>query len=160
MQSWSAGTVICRWSSLPVLSVSAGRWRPGCPRSHWTRDSLATSVSTQAKFKYTSNRRGSKNGWIDQALENCFERLRVVTDTTREFPTPQINVSFSQPGVHFVGIYSAWNGECKYTRDPPLHVIVGTILTCVVVYICCGLDHNQLCCGLDHNMSNCIHHIF
>jgi len=55
----------------------------------------------------------------------------VVTDTTREFPTPQINVSFSQPGVHFVGIYSAWNGECKYTRDPPLHVIVGIILTCV-----------------------------
>eukprot|EP01052_Picozoa_sp_SAG31_P027229 SAG31_NODE_2531_length_5555_cov_4.715909_1_plen_952_part_00 len=31
--------------------------------------------------------------------------------TTREFPLPEINVSYSQPGVHFLGIYSAWNGE-------------------------------------------------
>jgi hypothetical protein len=31
--------------------------------------------------------------------------------TTREFSLPEINVSYSQPGVHFLGIYSAWNGE-------------------------------------------------
>ena len=31
--------------------------------------------------------------------------------TTREFSPPEINVSYSQPGVHFLGIYSAWNGE-------------------------------------------------
>ncbi len=31
--------------------------------------------------------------------------------TTREFSVPQINVSYSQPGIHFLGIYSAWNGE-------------------------------------------------
>ena len=31
--------------------------------------------------------------------------------TTREFPIPQVNVSFSQPGVYFIGIYGAWSGQ-------------------------------------------------
>ena len=29
---------------------------------------------------------------------------------TREFPKPSVNVSFSQPGIHYCGIYGAWNG--------------------------------------------------
>ena len=31
--------------------------------------------------------------------------------TTREFRRPQVNVSYSQPGVHFIGIYGAWSGQ-------------------------------------------------
>ena len=30
--------------------------------------------------------------------------------STRLFPTPTANLSFSGPGVHYVGIYGAWNG--------------------------------------------------
>ena len=31
--------------------------------------------------------------------------------TTREFKRPQVNVSYSQPGVYFIGIYGAWSGQ-------------------------------------------------
>eukprot|EP01043_Picozoa_sp_COSAG02_P060321 COSAG02_NODE_7856_length_2815_cov_4.052651_4_plen_134_part_00 len=41
---------------------------------------------------------------------------------TREFPAPSINVSFSQPGVHFVGIYSAWNGEYGGSSGTGVHL--------------------------------------
>lgn len=41
---------------------------------------------------------------------------------TREFPKPSINVSFSQPGVHFVGIYSAWNGEYGESSGTGIHL--------------------------------------
>eukprot|EP00040_Diaphanoeca_grandis_P028166 m.161880 g.161880 ORF g.161880 m.161880 type:complete len:971 (-) comp31257_c0_seq1:282-3194(-) len=39
--------------------------------------------------------------------------------TTREFPIPTANVSYSGPGVHFVGIYGAWNGEYGYSSPTP-----------------------------------------
>lgn len=31
--------------------------------------------------------------------------------STRLFSTPSANVSYSSPGVHFIGIYGAWNGQ-------------------------------------------------
>eukprot|EP01045_Picozoa_sp_COSAG04_P002527 COSAG04_NODE_92_length_26689_cov_12.755434_12_plen_577_part_00 len=39
--------------------------------------------------------------------------------TTREFPTPTANFSFSSPGVWFVGIYGAWNGEYGFSFPKP-----------------------------------------
>lgn len=41
---------------------------------------------------------------------------------TREFAAPSINISFSQPGVHFVGIYSAWNGEYGGSSGTGIHL--------------------------------------
>lgn len=42
--------------------------------------------------------------------------------TTREYPTPEINVSFSQPGVHFFGIYAAWNGQYGASSGTGIHM--------------------------------------
>ena len=39
--------------------------------------------------------------------------------TTREFPTPTTNFSVSQPGVYFIGIYGAWNGDYGYAPKKP-----------------------------------------
>jgi hypothetical protein len=39
--------------------------------------------------------------------------------TTREFPTPQVNVSFSQPGVYYIGIYGAWSGQYGFNFPAP-----------------------------------------
>ena len=39
--------------------------------------------------------------------------------TTREFPTPQVNVSLSQPGVYFIGIYGAWSGQYGFNYPAP-----------------------------------------
>jgi hypothetical protein len=42
--------------------------------------------------------------------------------TTREYPTPEVNVSFSQPGVHYVGIYAAWNGQYGESSGTSIHM--------------------------------------
>ena len=42
--------------------------------------------------------------------------------TTREYPTPEINVSVSQPGVHFFGIYAAWNGQYSESSGTSIHM--------------------------------------
>jgi len=39
--------------------------------------------------------------------------------TPREFPVPQVNVSFSQPGVYFIGIYGAWSGQYGFNFPAP-----------------------------------------
>jgi hypothetical protein len=39
--------------------------------------------------------------------------------TTREFKRPQVNVSYSQPGVHFIGIYGAWSGQYGFNYPAP-----------------------------------------
>ena len=37
----------------------------------------------------------------------------------RQFPIPAVNFSVSRPGVYFVGIYGAWNGEYGYSSPKP-----------------------------------------
>ena len=39
--------------------------------------------------------------------------------TTREFPHPEINASWSQPGVYYLGIYGAWNGRYGFSFPKP-----------------------------------------
>jgi hypothetical protein len=39
--------------------------------------------------------------------------------TTREFPEPTVNVSYSGPGVWYTGIYGAWNGQYGFSAAKP-----------------------------------------
>ena len=39
--------------------------------------------------------------------------------STRYSSAPAINVSFSQPGVYYVGVYGVWNGEYGFTDPKP-----------------------------------------
>jgi hypothetical protein len=74
---------------------------------------LAKSV-TWAAFQPTgqANARGRPLFSLDTALLNDKYR-------TREFPQPAINASFSQPGLYFLGIYGAWNGEYGFSFPKP-----------------------------------------
>eukprot|EP01051_Picozoa_sp_SAG22_P005001 SAG22_NODE_285_length_12974_cov_2.969087_2_plen_911_part_00 len=61
--------------------------------------------------------------WADEA--SGLPTFRLATDllgdmyTTREFPTPSANISLSGPGIHFVALYGAWNGEYGFSQPLP-----------------------------------------
>jgi hypothetical protein len=76
--------------------------------------SLAKSV-TWAAFQPTG-RTNTSTGRPLFALDTALQDSKF---TTREFPHPEINVSWSQPGVYYVGIYGAWNGRYGFSYPKP-----------------------------------------
>ena len=67
------------------------------------------------------------------ALTQHYCSLQGEDYTVRAFSPPSVNISFSQPGVHFVGIYCAWDGwtdggddgTCEHLGDWPRDLKTG-----------------------------------